>query len=454
MKKLLLLFLFLFFIENVYAKDDVQFYYTEEKIEDMWITRISGDTIKSSNPYVLRRKSDDSFVYCLQPFVLLNQKDDYTAYYNNHKVFNISDTDWERISNLAYFGYLYPGHEDKKWYGITQYLIWKTVAKDVNIYFADGKNGKKINAYQSEIEEIEQLIQEYQDLKKINQKKLTFKNITDWESWKNRSEILKNSIMLLDDKFSFELPDNVGVFGVDVFYYHNNGQNVYHPGLLSHMNMSFDIEFLKGKINLEKKNLEGVFISKDNNLKGAKYGIYKDGLLVEILETDEEGHATSSLLEYGIYTIKELEASSGYLIDENIYTISVDREELAIEVYEEQIEKEITIQKWYGSGTYKLESDAIFEIYQDDTLVLTLTTDSYGLAHFKLPYGNYRIHQVKGKEGYQNVKDLEILVNEDFEENIKLYNKEIIKNVPDTGLFSPLLWFKTFEKVLKIIYGI
>ena len=371
MKKLLFIFLFLFLMENVYAKDDVQFYYTEEKVEEMWITRVEGDTIKSSNPYILRRKSDNSFVYCLQPFVLLNQKEDYTAYYTNQKILNISNADWERISNLAYFGYLYPGHEDKKWYGITQYLIWKTVAKEVNIYFADGKNGKEINAYQSEIQEIENLIQDYKNLKKVNAGKLVFKNLEEWNAWKSKSIILKNAIMPLDDTFAFELPTNEGVFGVDIFYYHNNGQNVYHPGLLSHMSMSFEIEFLKGKINLKKKNIEDTFISNENSLKGAKYGIYKDGILIETIETDENGNASSALLEYGIYTIKELVASTGYLIDENIYTISVDKDEIPIEVYEEQAHKEITIQKWYGSGTYKLEEDAIFEIYQNDTVVLS-----------------------------------------------------------------------------------
>ena len=59
MKKLLFMFLFLFLMESVSANDSVQFYYTEEKVDEMWITRIEGNTIKSSNPYVLRRKSDN-----------------------------------------------------------------------------------------------------------------------------------------------------------------------------------------------------------------------------------------------------------------------------------------------------------------------------------------------------------------------------------------------------------
>ncbi len=451
MKKLLFIFLFLFLFESVSAKEDVQFYYGTDKVESMWITRVKGDIVKSSNPYILRRKNDNSYVYCLQPIVLLNQEEDYTAYYTNHKVFNISDEDWERISNLAYFGYFYPGHEDKKWYGITQYLIWKTVAKDMDIYFSDGKNGKKINAYQKEIEEIESLIQNYQSLKNLNHKKLSFKNVEEWNNWKSGNIILKNAIMPLNDTYAFELPENAVTFGVDTFYYHKSGQNVYHPGRLLHMNLSFDVEFLKGKINLKKKNKEDTFISNDNCLKGASYGIYKDGILIETIETDEEGNATSSLLEYGTYTIKEIKASPGYEIDDTVYTVFIDAEDISLEVYEEQKMNKLKIEKWYGSGKYKLESDAIFEIYQGDDLILTVKTDTLGIAEFSLPYGRYRLHQVKGKEGYQNIQDLDFTVTDNSLNHLKLYNEEIIVDVPDTGLLTPFSWVRIFEYVRSIL---
>ncbi len=440
MKKLLFLFLsFMIMIEPVFADDSVRFYNTKEKVEGMWITRIDKEASDYNSPFVLRRKSDSSFVYCLEPIVALNQTEDYLAFDTNKDVLNISEEDFERISNLAYFGYLYPGHEDIKWYGITQYLIWKTVAKDMTIYFADGKKGKKIDPYQKEIEEIESLIANYQELKK-GPKKLIFQNREEWNQWIHKNIIFKNAIMLLEDNYSFELPSNENAFETGIFYYHKNGQDVYHPGLLAPMNFSFEVEFLKGRISLKKKNLENVFVSKDNTLKGAIYGIYKDDILVEEIVTNENGEAISSLLEYGIYTVKEIKASDGYLVDMDSYTVSLNQENVSLEVYEKQEEREITIEKWYGSGTYKLEEDATFEIYQDDNLVLTVTTDSDGLAKFKLPNGKYLLHQVKGKSGYQNIKDFSFVVNDKLEGILKLYNKEIITEVPDTGLMYPLGW--------------
>ncbi len=452
MKKLLFLFFcFIIMIEPVLADDNLRFYNTKEKVDGMWITRIDGDKSDYNSPFVLRRKSDSSYVYCLEPIVPLNQTEDYLAYDTNKEVLNISDEDFERISNLAYFGYLYPGHEDIKWYGITQYLIWKTAAKNMTIYFADGKKGKKIEPYQKEIEEIESLIDNYQELKN-GPKKLIFKNRKEWNQWIHNNIVLKNAIMPLQDAYSFELPSNETALETGLFYYHKSGQNVYHPGLLTPMNFSFEVEFLKGRISLKKKNIENVFISNKNTLKGATYGIYQDGVLVEEIKTDEKGEATSSLLEYGIYVVKEKEASEGYLVDENSYTISVDKENIFLEVYEEQEEKDITIEKWYGSGTYKLESDAIFEIYQEEKLVMTVTTDENGIAKFKLPKGDYILHQVKGKEGYQNIKDLSFTIDDKFEGILKLYNKEIIPDVPDTGRIYPLGWMSFINSIWRKVF--
>ena len=78
MKKLLFLFFcFIIMIEPVLADDNLRFYNTKEKVDGMWITRIDGDKSDYNSPFVLRRKSDSSYVYCLEPIVPLNQTEDY-----------------------------------------------------------------------------------------------------------------------------------------------------------------------------------------------------------------------------------------------------------------------------------------------------------------------------------------------------------------------------------------
>ncbi len=436
MKKLLLmLYLFLFLMESVFAKADVRFYFDDEVVEEMWITRVTKERTISDHPYILKRKSDNTYVYCLEPVTYLNQTEDYTPYFENEKKLNLTEEQWERISLLAYFGYLYPGHEKEKWYGVTQYMIWKTVVPDMTIYFASAKNGKKITAYEKEMQEIENLILDYQKLKELDHQVLEFTTRKEWEEYREKNTFLKNVKETRAGGFTYELPKNEAAFGADIVYYHKSGQNVYHPGELDPIGVSFKVQFKTGRISLQKKKEEGVFTS-SLSLEGATYGIYQeDGTFVEEIVTDKEGKATSSPLEYGTYIIKELKAPYGYTLEKEEYTIELDASEYPLEVVEKQIQKEISIRKWYGSGTYRLEANATFEIYEGENLLFTVTTDSKGIAKFSLPYGEYRVHQVSGKKGYAFIEDTIFQVNEKTDSLWDLYNEEIIEKVPDTGRF-------------------
>lgn len=71
---------------------------------------------------------------------------------------------------------------------------------------------------------------------------------------------------------------------------------------------------------------------------------------------------------------------------------------------------EFKFNKVYGSsntGTYIPEENSTFELYNNETneLITTLTTDESGEASVFLYFGTYRLHQIKGKEGYKFVDD-------------------------------------------------
>lgn len=74
------------------------------------------------------------------------------------------------------------------------------------------------------------------------------------------------------------------------------------------------------------------------------------------------------------------------------------------------VETEFKAHKVFGSnasGTYTPEEGAIFELYDNDTntLIATLKSDSNGEISIYLGFGNYRLHQTDGKEGYQFIDD-------------------------------------------------
>ena len=136
MRKIILLLILLFGILEVNAYDiSSEFYYDEEKVTGMWITREKDSVIMSGLPFFLKRKGDDAIVYCLEPFSLIKQEEGYKGYYNKNSYFNITDEQLEKIRLIAYFGYMYPGHESDTWYGVTQYLIWKVAEPNADIYF-------------------------------------------------------------------------------------------------------------------------------------------------------------------------------------------------------------------------------------------------------------------------------------------------------------------------------
>ena len=56
---------------------------------------------------VIRRSTDNEFVYCIQPFVSVVD-DTYKVTYDDYKsVMEMTEAQWERISLLAYYGYKY-----------------------------------------------------------------------------------------------------------------------------------------------------------------------------------------------------------------------------------------------------------------------------------------------------------------------------------------------------------
>lgn len=80
-----------------------------------------------------------------------------------------------------------------------------------------------------------------------------------------------------------------------------------------------------GWVELRKSDANPSITQNNPNysLKGAKYGIYKSGTLVETLVTDEKGYAKSGELLEGTYTVKEISASKGYALDTKGHNVSV-----------------------------------------------------------------------------------------------------------------------------------
>lgn len=193
------------------------------------------------------------------------------------------------------------------------------------------------------------------------------------------------------------------------------------------------------KTDAETKSAQG-----DATLAGAVYGIYNNGKLVDKYTTDKNGSFKTSYYVCGDnWTLKEIEPSEGYLLDETEYHIGAEAKKYTIEnnsismgVTEDILKGKISIIKHTDDGSTKIETPekgAEFQVYlkssgsyakatesERDTLVC----DEYGFAETKdLPYGTYTVHQTKGWNGTEFISDFDVFISE----NNKTY-KYLINN--------------------------
>lgn len=193
------------------------------------------------------------------------------------------------------------------------------------------------------------------------------------------------------------------------------------------------------KTDAETKSAQG-----DATLTGAVYGIYNNGKLVDKYTTDKNGGFTTSNYVCGDnWTLKEIEPSEGYLLDETEYHIgseakkyTIENNSISIGVTEDILMGKISIIKHTDDGSTKIETPekgAEFQVYlksaggyskAKETERDILTCDEYGFAETKdLPYGIYTVHQTKGWNGTEFIADFDVFISE----NNKTY-KYLINN--------------------------
>lgn len=220
--------------------------------------------------------------------------------------------------------------------------------------------------------------------------------------------------------------------------------------------VSFSNVLKKWNLTVTKTDAETKSAQGDATLAGAVYGIYNDGKLIDKYTTDNNGSFTTSYYLCGDnWTLKEIEPSEGYLLDETEYHIGAEAKKYTLEnnsvsigVTEDILKGKIAIIKHTDDGSTKIETPekgAEFQVYlkssgsyakakesERDTLVC----DEYGFAETKdLPYGTYTVHQTKGWNGTEFISDFDVFVSE----NNKTY-KYLINNAS----------LESYVKIIKV----
>lgn len=398
-----------------------------------------------------RKTNTNEFAYCIEPFSIFNEN---SKYESTTTPYNLSESQIDKISKIAHFGYGYKNHTDPKWYAITQFMIWKESANG-DYYFTDSLNGNRIDRFNDEMNEINNLINNYNKIPHFNEEYtiISGNNLILEDNFENikitgDNQILENNKLVIN-------PTKEGIYTYNlvkedntnnkpyIFYQSSNSQNLIETGNIPIISTSFKVNVLKTEIELTKidKDTKSIIPKGEASLDGAIYSLYDENnnLIKDLII--ENNQSIINNIPLGKYYIKEKQAGIGYLLDTNIYEINITKEKTKHQVIVENkvIEKTITIEKKYGdNNTFKSEENISFEIYNNNyERISTITTNNLGIAQITLPYGTYTIKQVNTTDGYKKVDDINITIDNREEELIEL--KDLKIEVPNTSTNNYIL---------------
>ena len=230
-------------------------------------------------------------------------------------------------------------------------------------------------------------------------------------------------------------------------------------------NRDFTNILKKFSVTVTKSDREEGTAQGDAKLSGAVYGIYKGETLVDKYVTDSDGQFTTK--EYicdSDWTVREITPSEGYLLDKTIHKVGAEPKFFTIEhnlisndVTEQVMKGNIAIIKHTDDGETKIETPengATFEIYLKSSGSFgaaeederdTIVCDENGFAQTKdMPYGVYTVHQTKGWEGRELMKDFDVFISQDGQTYHYLINNanfesyiKVVKVDAETGKTIP-----------------
>lgn len=177
---------------------------------------------------------------------------------------------------------------------------------------------------------------------------------------------------------------------------------------------------------------------RDLPVSGGTYALYNSkGEKVKSAVTNESGRAFFDNLEWGNYTVKETKAPEGYLLNENSYRVTINRENVVtmqqVKTFDKQEDTLVTITKLEkdtkGVQLTTTISGVPFKLYrvldQKEEFVADYVTDKNGeILINELIYGDYVLKETRSPAGYQKSEDLTFTLSPNNKTpSISVYNQ-------------------------------
>lgn len=455
MKKTLMVLMVLFtllLIPNIKANALSDSFYVAEYLPNEYIVKINSTSGKYEQMRTFRRKSDGRVAYCLELWEGINENKTLTGYDNNQYDYgNIPYYAWEKIMLISYYGYGYQNHTDKKWIAITQFMIWKILSPESTLYFTDTLNGNQITKYETEMNEINELVRLHPTLPSFNTQLFDVRYKEDYQIIDENGvledyDITSYSTIKADKSYNTltvntNMPSSRVTFAKrgklydsnPIVYVDPNGQDLLIAG-------NFYPVYAYVDFNLPLSTITVTKLDEDTNSQNPQGDASLIGTTFQLLDKDQQLVSTKTLsnnneltfenIGYGTYYLKETESGTGYLLNKNILKLEINSANKYINFYNEVIKEKIILHKYLKNpitNEIKPEKDATFSIYNlNNEKIHTITTDDNGTVELTLPYGNYILKQETGAINHKFIEDLAITVNTNGNiQEINLYNEEL-----------------------------
>lgn len=420
---------------------------TQTPVDNWYYTRRGG-----GKPYMSAQWNlydlDGKTAYCIEPGVDITTSDYEGAIGWINSPY--SDEVNRKIQLYGYYGYNYPGHGNLRYRAAAQSLIWEATGGQIIEFWTEKYgNGNFINL-NAERNEILRLASTHYEVPIFDSdtkdavigETTTF---TDTKGILSNFDVVKSSdasvsingntlsvtpnvvgnITVVLKKKTYTQDPTIIFVGKDA-----TSQKMGMFGVDDPVLVRVKLNVVGGSLKINKKDLD-TKLSKpqgDATFKNAVYELLDENynFITNLIIDDSFSAKTDKILSPNkIYILREKTASEGYLLDKTEYRFKIDRDNLDIEmdVYEDVIEKTVNIYKVFADDSttiLKGEPNVSFEIYLKSTgeYYKTIKTDEKGFVSVKLPYGKWIFKQVSSTSGFEKVKDFEIVINNDSDEDI------------------------------------
>ena len=314
--------------------------------------------------------------------------------------------------------------------------------------FTDGYEGEFKNVWENETNEIMSLIDDFEKSPNIplniNVTKNKEKILTDNNEILNKYSINNENkdidVKIIDNKLHITAKKNGdykitlkrGEFKETSLYLASGSQGVLTRDGKIENSIQINISVKSG--NLIIKRERDNYLYNESTNYDALYEITDSENNKYTVSTDQEGVINLIDLPTGNVKVKEITPSVGYYKDENIYVDNIKSDDTTIiNIIPKLIKKNVYISKKYylkNDNLLRNEIGSIFSLHKDEKFLKLRKTNKDGIVMFEIPYGHYRIMQNTSKEGYELMKDYNIFVTNDEDENFQFVNYPINEEEP------------------------